>query len=85
MVIGVMPDPEGHIAGKEVVRIPGMFRAGSFVFSIVTLAQQTIVLNVIDRLQHDVCADDMGQIEEQSGQTRQKIKGDQQPNLAEGV
>ena len=36
-----------------MVSVPGMFRAGFFIFPVVSLAQQTVMLDVIDGLEHE--------------------------------
>ena len=48
MVIGMVADTEGDVAGKEVVAVPGMLGGGPLVLAVVLLAHQAVMLYVID-------------------------------------
>ena len=85
VMIGMVPDAEGHIAGEEVVGVPGMFRAGFLILTIQPPAEQAVVLDVVDRFQHDVRADDVGEVKEQSPRAGEENEGEEERDLAHGV
>src|SRR5687768_2219163 len=83
MMKRVVADPKADVARKIMVSVPGMFRARLLVTAVVSLAHQSVVLDVVDRLEDEMRAQDLSDIEQYARKAAKQVQAGQKRELAQ--